>query len=257
MGSKEAPPFFLCVSKGVEMYKYLFLLCFLCVSCSTPIVHQELNPNIIYKRDIYLKVNDSEGIGTLVVPRSNKYNYHIKAKGTLDLFTLNTCHREWTKEKAWNVTTKKKIFLGWSKKVIKDHEMTFTYTPVAIEQKWSCITELGGYDKVTGQHSWGMIDYETPEAIVPAVVECNGVKTKSNGVALCQAKVGLIQALTFNEEMAVSPSKGCELPKTRGTYFEFPIKKGRCVYAFMTAAKPHAISRVTTFGYESVLIRMD
>lgn len=206
---------------------------------------------------MYLSVNGQDNIGTIVVPFSDKYDYHIKAKGKLDLFTLNTCHREWTKEKAWNVTTKKRIFLGWSKKVLKDKEMTFTYTPVNIEQKWSCITELGGYDKKTGQHSWGLIDYETPDATVPADMECNGLDIKSNGVGICQAKVGLIQSITFKSEMVVSPSIGCELPKSKGRRFEFPIKRGRCVYAFMTVAEPHEINRLTTFGYEDILIRME
>ena len=53
--------------------------------------------------------------------------------------------------------------------------------------------------------------------------------------------------------MRVSPDKKCPLPKTEGKEFVFPIKKGECVYVFMNSAGE--IHRLTTIGYEGVLIR--
>lgn len=227
-------------------------------SCSTGVV-QKLDSKILYKRDMYVNVDGFEGVGTLVVPDRSSHKFHAKAKGKLDLFTLNTCHREWTKEKAWNVTTKKKAgpFGLWKKTKIQDKEIKFDFFPTILERENSCITELGGYEIKLGQHSWALIDYETPEAKLPAFVSCNGNEYNSRGVSICQAKKGLIQAIRFPVDVITSPDPDCDLPTKTGKYFEYPIKKGRCVYAFMEKKSPHRVHRLTTFGYEQLLIRME
>jgi len=213
------------------------------------------NPNIsneiFYKRDMILEVNGMKGEGVLVVPHASSNAFYVTARGDLDLFTFTTCHREETTEDAGNINER----VGWvfKRTITKKREIKFNYIPSPIEAEGGCPVLLGGYEELKGRHSWGMVDFETPDATLPAVLACNGQVIKANGVSICQARVGLIQTITFATEVKVSPAPGCELGKIAGAKFEFETPRGQCVFAFIS---PDArIHRLTTLGYEQVLIR--
>ena len=102
------------------------------------------------------------------------------------------------------------------------------------------------------------MDFETPEAKLPAVVSCNGSEYNSRGVTVCQSKKGLTQLITFPVEVEVDPPGNCPLRKTpgkiSGKIFKYKIPRGRCVFAFKEKAGER-IHRLTTLGYEDILIR--
>lgn len=219
------------------------LLCFQ-TACSVP---QKLDPGTVYKRDMRLRVNGQRGTGTLVVPRASKYEIEIEARGKLDLFTLTTCHREVAAEEAWD-----KGFFK-SKK-----EISTSFIPaMGLEYGNYCPVHFGGYEKSKGRHSWAFLDFETPEATLPASIKCDGRVYQSRGVTVCQSRAGLEQEVIFPVPVRVLPDPAC--PMVSGLadqVFRFPIVRDHCVYAFKekTGKRVH---RLTTIGYEQILIRED
>jgi hypothetical protein len=203
-----------------------------------------------------IEVNGLVGEGVLVVPKSRKYDFEVEARGDLDLFVLTSCNRDWTKESAWNVTIEKKGFLGWGTRKIKDkRKVEFSYLPDKLEREGTCPVWLGGFEQQKGRHSWGFIDFKSESETLPATIYCNGETLHEVGVSVCQARNGLVQGIEFETEVVVAPDDSCSIGKSRGTYFEFPIRKGECTYVFRTIKKPRQDHRFTTIGYQKILIR--
>lgn len=206
-------------------------------SCST--VTQKLDPSVYYKRDMSICVGGQCWEGAAVLPEQEAYQLDIKAKGQMDLFTLTSCHRDVSQEK-----------LG-------DHTRV-AYAPVpGMEDGGGCPIELGGYEKVKGRHSWGFVDLEDPGAKLPASLKCNGQSVQSRGVSVCQSREGLLESITFPGPVEFAAPKGaCALPLSKdGLTYVFALSLGECVYAFMERAPEHRIHRLTTIGYQSILIR--
>lgn len=214
-------------------------------SCTS--VPQKLDVNAFYKRDMKITVNDYKGEGVLVVPHSEDgYKFEIKAKGKLDLFTFTTCHREISKEEAGQGG----IF-GDRKKVKLD------YIPShGLETGTLCPVHLGGYERIKGRHSWGYVDFEGPENTLPARVLCNGNQYNARGVSICQAKVGLIQEISFPVDVLYSEDPGCPLQITSSDdkrFFRYTPTVDTCVFVFMD--DDERAHRHTVIGYEHLLIR--
>ena len=188
--------------------------------------------------------------GVLVVPQKDVSKMIIVAQGDLDLFTFQTCHREEIAEDAGNVVERRGLF---RRKIVKKREIELEYRPNFIEKSGGCPVYVGGFEQEKGRHSWGIVDFETSDSTLPADVFCNGEGKKSKGVAICQSRVGLIQAIKFSSPVKVKHTPACDIGVSEGTYFEFPIVKGQCVYAFYNPDKK--IHRLTTIGYEQIPIR--
>lgn len=224
--------------------KKIFLILISLFGCTT--VPQKVDPQTFYKRDMKLNVNGFKGEGTLVVPKSKSYSLEVDAKGKLDLFTFETCHREESTESAGEGG-----LFGDRKHVER------TYVPVfGIEDKGSCVVRLGGYEQAKGRHSWALIDFEDGDTGLPAVLKCNGVEKQSKGVSICQAKEGLLQQIIFPTEVIVNPPAGCtmERPADLKTYW-FNVSAEECVFNFMEKEEPHREHRLTTLGYKAILIQ--
>lgn len=226
--------------------RFLTIVCLiLLASCSS--VPQKLDPKKFYKRDMDLKINGHQGEGVLVVPRKSVYKFDIKSTGKLDLFTFTTCHREQTREKAGQ--------RGWFR---DKKRRKFDFKPAPIEREsLACPAELGGYERGKGRHSWGFIDFEHPALNLPALVSCNGSVYNSRGVTVCQAKVGLMQEIKFSQPVLAPEKNVCIILKSSdgGKTYRFKMPKGRCSFRFLTAKGQEKWHRLTTLGYESILIR--
>ncbi len=239
----------------VLIYILALLLLISCTALDTKPT-QKLALETTYKRDMVVTVNGVTEEGVLVVPMRGMNEIKVQARGDLDMFSLQTCHREWAKEKAWNVTEKIKSGLfGWGSRAITDkRKVEFVYSPVrGIEDMGACPLQLSGYAKA-GQHSWAFIDFKTDSFSLQGNLLCNGTTTIFDGVGACQARKGLIQVMSFRNEVFMSPDPGCEIGPTFGKEFSFPINSGICVYRIkdrMTGA----IGKVTLIGYDSILIR--
>lgn len=206
---------------------------------------QKLEPSVFYKRDMSIQVNGYQGVGAIVVPKAAAYQMEIAAETQMDLFTLQSCHREFTQSVAAP---------GW---FAKRKALKYEYRPVSeLETSGSCALQLGGYDKATGRHSWGFIDFESDAETLPALIRCNGSEYNSRGVSACQSRKGLWQSITFAVEVVTSPDRSCDVMMAPdGKAFVYEMPKDVCVFAFMEKAKPNRIHRLTTLGYEDLVIR--
>ncbi len=225
--------------------KLLLLLLFTgCVSQQSNF-SDEAYKNSFYKKDMKLSSNGFKGIGTLVLPKATDYKMDFESYGTLDLFTFSTCHREISIEEAGE----RGIF-GNKKKT------KLTYSPNSMELV-ACPIDIGGYDADKGRHSWAFIAIETDKHTLPANVQCNGDTYNSRGTTICQARAGLVQSISFENEVVFVLDKSCS--DLKYTYenktLTFTMNKGPCVNYFKEIKAPNRIHELTTFGYEKILIR--
>ena len=226
--------------------KYILLSLFFvsCVSTQTNFSQEDFK-NSFYKKDMKIAANGFKGTGTLVLPKANTYNFEFESYGELDLFTFSTCHREISKEEAGE----KGIF-GNKKKT------KVPYMPNSMEYV-ACPIDVGGYDADKGRHSWGFIAIETEKHQLPANVQCNGESYNSRGTTICQSKVGLVQSLSFENDVVFVTDKTCGDMNLiyKDKVFTFVMPKGTCIHYFKEKNAPSRIHELTTFGYEKILIR--
>ena len=202
-----------------------------------------------YKRDMRISVDGKNwSEGALVVTLRDKFDLQFESKGKLDLFTFTSCHREFTKESAWDSG----IFPNKKR-------ASYTYAPVpGIETDKRCVVDLGGYD-INGRHSWGMIAFEDGKGL-PAEIGCNGYQYHSYGTTICQSHEGLEQTISFQEKVLFAPDENCNTNPTPVDTtlknYKYAIPKGRCATLFrgIESGKQHYL---ITLGYEQILIRGD
>lgn len=227
------------------MKKLLFLLLFTsCISTQSNFTNEDFK-NSYYKKDMKISANGFKGTGTLVLPKTANYNFEFESYGDLDLFTFATCHREISKEEAGE----KGIFGNKRKTKV-------AYAPNTMEIT-ACPIDIGGYDADKGRHSWGFVSIETEKHTLPAAVQCNGESYNSRGTTICQAKTGLVQSLSFENEVVFVLDKACVdlKPVYKDKVFTFQMPRGTCVNYFKEVKVPNRIHELTTFGYEKILIR--
>lgn len=224
---------------------------------SQAVENQELKTNKFYKRDMIVTINGTTFEGVAVAPMASKYDFHVEARGDLDMFLMTSCHKEEQKEKGWNV--KKKVrsgLFGWgSKKIDLKREVKFSYIQNSLEKDGDCTLELGGYENRKGRHSWAFIDFESEKYRLPAKMNCNGRTIKSKGTSVCQSRNGLIQDIEFPEDVIVADNNKCGIVAKKARRFEFPIPLGKCTAIFASKTLPTKFHKLTLLGYESLLIR--
>jgi len=208
-----------------------------------------------YKRDMILSEGGYEGVGVLVLPQKDEYRIKVKAKGNLDLLTVESCHRVDSIEKAWEKIGVKSD--GWFSRKSKN-EVVIGYRPVkGIETGGvACPLRIGGYEKTDKRHSRGFIDFRDDALRLKLDMKCSGKASLETGVAICQAKSGTIQEISFVREVLSSGLGDCVgLTSPNSRVFRFKIKQGKCVYRFREDSAEGESFRLTTIGYDGILIR--
>lgn len=234
----------------------LTLLCLIAISCDgTDPQIDKLSPEEFYKRDMIITVNGETLEGALVAKKAENYKFNIESRGNLDLFVMTSCHKEETKEAAWNVqkTVRSGLF-GWGRKKIDvKNQVEFTHFPNALEAAGDCPLELAGYDK-NGRHSWGLVDFESDTYKLPAKVECNGRTIETSGTSICQARAGLVQRISFEDYVVLAENNDCGISHDGGKSLEFTMPKGKCVMVFGDGARER-FHKITLIGYDKIIIR--
>ncbi len=192
-----------------------------------------------------LEINGEEFTGVAVPKRAKIYKIKVKAKGKIDMITYRSCHRDDSFEKPKT---------GWGSK----YSHTYIYDPVVgVENGRGCLLDIGAFEKKKGRNSWATVDFDTEIENLPAVLKCNGKKlnTKEKSVSICQARTGTIQKIKFKERVKVNPdNERCSVMKTNDELtYTFTMPLNECTYYFGT--RHNNFHRLTTIGYESILIR--
>lgn len=230
---------------------FLMVILWLFSGCST--VGEIAKKGVFYKRDIKIKANGYQGVGVLVIPKAT----HIKAKlttvGKADMFTMTSCHQEQAAEESGK--RKGKLF-GVFGRGRTEVEVEWSPDP-DLETNQACPMNFGQFD-LKGRHGWGLMEMEDDVHQLPALLSCNGSKYNTKGVSMCQSRMDLIQKIEFPEVVNYSPEPDCPLKLNRptdGKKFVFVINKGTCVYLFQEKGPKARFHRLTTLGYEKILVR--
>lgn len=199
---------------------------------------QQLNAELFYKRDMQVCMDGSCAEGVLVVPQGARHDFEVTARADMALYTFDSCHREVAIEKM--------------PRTVKGY-----FTPRGIESRDPCTVEFGGFDAKGGRHSWAFVDFQSAAMALPYLLQCNGEDVQSAGVGICQSRSGMIQRVEFGMPVVAVPQPGCpELAQNGPSAFEFKIPTGQCSYVFEELHGARR-ARLTTLGYESVLIRQE
>ena len=92
-----------------------------------------------------------------------------------------------------------------------------------------------------------IIDFKNES--MPAHLSCDGKAEATQGVGLCQGRVGTKHSIGFDEKMKSASSPECgALSSEDGQEWTFPLTKGVCVYSF--ADPSGRVYRLTTYGYD-------
>jgi hypothetical protein len=209
------------------------------------------DPAVVYRYDMMVKIDGKLHEGTAVVPVKGSYQVHVQAAGPLSAFFLRTCAGEEVTPKAWNVEGSER-WLIFKRKIEKKREVIFEHRPTAREVESYCPLQLVGLDEEGGQDSRAMIDFQTPQELLAATVNCNRSEYESTGVTLCQSKEGSITKISFQEKVTLKPSSCPIDAPTEGNEFEFSMPLGECVFTFEGLGGKH---RLTTLGYNQVMMR--
>jgi hypothetical protein len=213
-----------------------------------------MEPGTYYKRDMQIEIKGQgtyEGVS--VAQRQPSYEIIIEPKDDdPDLIIIRSCHREDAYEKG---ETSFFFFRLGSKK------FKYVYTPIPkLETDRVCPLRGDAYhsDKDNSQHSWFFLDFENTEIgyKINAILTCNGTQKAINGVASCQAKIGLIQVVQFPERVmwATALPEGCNEPVHKGeNRYEIKLSLGECLY--QAKNKEGSLFRLTTIGYEGIQLR--
>ena len=214
--------------------RFIILLLLIPGCGSVPV---KLDPEVYYQRELEIEINDDEGEGYMVAKEAIHYEIKVKASGKNDLILIRTCNREYKAED-------------------EGGKFKYKYTPIdGIETRAECPMEITSLDK-KGKHACAFVAFEKQSSYgLTAYVKCNGEEGLTNGVSVCQSKMGLIQEIVFSEPVRFSPSEKCVIPNgVNGMRFRFKMPRRECQYLFRgeVSGKEHLHY---TIGYEQSLIR--
>lgn len=181
------------------------------------------------------------------------HEFHIKAKGELDFLAITSCHRYIAMTDASNVT--KTIF-----KIKRKNEYKFTFTPSIVERSGYCPLWLHSFEKDSNRHSRGLILFKRKNYKLVARVFCDGKSFTNTGVAGCNAKIGTIQALKFEEPVTYTSKclnykkKFWDFTKKSKQYVKLQVvKDGVCAYIFK-GNKSKKLFRFVIISHDGVKI---
>lgn len=223
--------------------KPLFLSLFLFSGCAS--LPQKLDPDTIYKTDLKMIVNEVTLEGASVLERDESTVIKIENKDGIDYLSATTCHREEM------IKVEKTPVLGLKKKTYD-----YRFTPIGVEKdEYSCPLQLAALN-IKGRHSFGFLDFTHPALKAKAVVHCNGKSKEFVGVSVCESKKGLMQEIIFDTEMTYLDDSNCPNFDNYGNKrFIFATSPGTRVCRFIGRYEPNNVHRLTTIGYDKVILR--
>jgi hypothetical protein len=210
------------------------VICFVfCLLSACSSINQSLNSDTVYKKDVRFWVGKKRIVGMGVVPRADVHEIFIQYdEGKIDLLSVTSCHRN---DQITNEGSK----------------AYYVYKPAPIERDSGCPLDIGIYDK-KGRHGWGYLLFERTENLLPVFLQCNGETTTAIGVSVCQAQIGSVQRLSFDRDVKVAASEGCDVHQIART-FDYEVSKEFCYYSFIDDAGN--VLDHTSFGYETFIYR--
>jgi len=201
----------------------------------------EFDPKKTYKMELDISISGKSGSGMVWSPQKDFYNIEIFAEEKMDVVLFRTCSRE--------------VVVRDPKRILNRKRFNYFYQPNEIEADGFCPVYINALN-AQGYYQNAFIDISDKNTTLPAKIVCGSTTETTTGVSVCQERIGSAESISFDVEVATSPSPECFLESgTRGKKFDFNIKKGFCDYIFIEKAKPNRMHRLTTYGYDDIKFR--
>lgn len=219
--------------------KYMLVLFFL-LGCAQ--YQQELSNKVIYKNDMQIELDGVKYNGNAVIPLKTEYKFTFKSISKMDMLIFTSCHRDVNIENAGGHFSPK--------------EADFIYRPIYPIETRYCPIKIAAINQ-EGKNTFGQMDIIDSSVSLPAKLTCNGDKSMVNGASFCESLYGLKQMIEFPVEVVISGNnKRCtELVSGDKKQFIFDISMGDCVYNIMEILPPNREHRLTTKGYQQIILR--
>ncbi len=228
--------------------KYL-ILCVLLSSCasipqtSLPPSMQQTIPNYTLSGS----VNGTAFSGVAVIPWSSQYDVKVESSVDVDYMTISTCARD--------IPITSAISVYWT---LPHNSIDYPYLPDPLENHGSCLMRIDAFNKKNpANNAFAILDFETPDATLPATNVCNGAVETTGGVSVCQSKAGLLQEIVFQTPVEIyKPAIAADcVPTTNDNLvWKLTVPLHDCVVYFQQIAKPHALHRADWFGWNQPVV---
>jgi hypothetical protein len=208
------------------MKRLLALLALLLSSCGTL---QAASPQAFTnKADMPFSIDNLQFKGVASVARKSSHVLKFTLPKSVERIVLTTCH-------------------GTEEILAPANPFTYNYIPVhLIEDVDSCIVKVESASKEAPM-TLAVIDFYGEETKLPAWLTCNRISLRTGGASICQVAAGLIQRITFDEEVAAQEGEGCNLIACTGGNCLWKQSPKYCVYVFK-GIKSGNYHRMTTRG---------
>jgi len=222
----------------------------LLISCASG---TSMVPERNYKYDMKVKVDGKvyEGVGVLQEKPVGQYSFVGETAGRIDLFTLVTCSKYLSKEKAWGDLQTDVAKSLWDNILRNTHKVSFMYSRNSLERRLSvCQLYLEALEKEKGRHSQALFDIEDSKHTLKAMYTCNIETKPSNGVTMCQNKNGNYMTLAFdNPTKCINDCNEYDIEKR---VHDIKLPEGKCIWICKYKDLYH---RLTTYGFEEKALR--
>jgi hypothetical protein len=222
------------------------LVLLLLVSCATGNIG--LDPTRNYQYNMRMKVDGKVYEGVAVLPEKpyGMYEFFVETVGSLDLFSLVTCSKYLSQEKAWGELHASSGNTAWNSALKSKSNTSFHYTRTALERRLSiCQLYLEGLEKDRGRHSQALVDFQDSKHKLPAYLECSLRTEKVGGVSICQNKAGNYASLAFDTKTRCLNS--CNDYDEVKLVHDLKMPSGICIWVCSSNNQQH---RLTTYGFD-------
>lgn len=206
-------------------------------------------PLTVYRADLQIAVDGGlfDGIGVTLSKGSTTID--ITSQIHIDRVEVETCSRQDVCQNGKPCSAVFNVDSGWWGSSGK--HMTYEYTPSAVERTESCPIYFRVYDKAA-LAAWGYLAFRNGEEL-PATFTCNGIDWRFSGHSVCQTKSGLIQRISFAQDVEdYDADQGCNMKKIDKRTFELRPALGLCTGKFLANDKWHGMDVI---AYDETLIR--
>ena len=198
------------------MKSYLLLilsLSFLAGCASAPLAAPEIK-TFPSAADLPFVIDGTQYKGMAAIPRKTTQTIKFALPKSAERIVISTCHGA---QEFLSITS----------------PFSFEYYPVHLieDTKTICVFKAQ-VASTAADLSLAVIDFYGSEVTMAAWVSCNRVSTRAGGASICQAPVGLIQRITFDEAVIAEPDTACNKIECDGGNCTYRVAPKYCTYAF-------------------------
>jgi hypothetical protein len=191
----------------------LILSILVVIGCNTPVAVQEIK-TFSNEANLAFSIDNVSYVGMAAIPRKRTQIIKFNVGKSAERIVISTCHGA--------VTT-----------INPPNPFVFEYYPVHLIEDTVDICPLKA--EVASKDAplaLAVIDFYGDEVSMPSWVTCNRLSTRAGGASVCQAPVGLIQRITFDEAVMAEPDDACNKIECDGGNCTFRVAPKYCTYIF-------------------------